>query len=303
MLNHLLITETYHPRLFDGLRQLPYAWDHLPQPTQTELYAALAKTQVWVLRGAIRVEESILVQAPRLRVIIRPGSGTDHIDHAALERRGIQLYTTPHANAVPVAEYVLSTLTFLCRRLWVAALTQREGHWHRRTFIGDELASLTIGLIGFGHNGSLTARRLAAAGAKVLVYDKYKGGFSGEGIQEAPLERLFAEANALSLHIPLTPETKGWANRAFWEAFQHPIYLINAARGEILSLPDLVWALQAGRVLGAAIDVLPAEPPSILSPADRAAWEILQQHPAVLLTPHIAGLTQQSEYRLSLIHI
>ena len=299
MPKHILLTETHHPHLLESLPALPCTWTYLPKPTPDDVIAHLPEAHVWILRGAIPVTEALLAHASRLEAIIRPGSGTDHIDHLALKRRGIQLLTTPYANAAPVAEYVLAVLTLLTRQIWPAALSLQKGHWERRAFLGHEVSTLTVGIIGFGNNGSQTAYRLAAAGARVLAYDKYKGGFGGYGIEEAPLERLLAEATAVSFHIPLTPETRGWANREFWEAFRHPLYVVNAARGEILSLPDLVQAIETGKVLGAALDVLPQEPPTSLAPDDRTALEYLRAHPRVIVTPHIAGLTHESEYRLA----
>ena len=299
MPKHILLTETHHPHLLESLPALPCTWTYLPKPTPDDVIAHLPEAHVWILRGAIPVTEALLAHAPRLEAIIRPGSGTDHIDHLALARRGIQLFTTPYANAAPVAEYVFAVLTLLTRQIWSAALSLQKGHWERRAFLGHEVSTLTVGIIGFGNNGSQTAYRLAAAGARVLAYDKYKGGFGGYGIQEAPLERLFEEATAVSFHVPLTPQTRDWANREFWRAFRHPLYVVNAARGEILSLPDLVHAIETGKVLGAALDVLPQEPPTSLAPDDHKALEYLRTHPRVILTPHIAGLTHQSEYRLA----
>jgi len=299
MPKHILLTETHHPHLLESLPALPCTWTYLPKPTPDDVIAHLPEAHIWILRGAIPVTEALLAHAPRLEAIIRPGSGTDHIDHLALARRGIQLFTTPYANAAPVAEYVFAVLTLLTRQIWSAALSLQKGHWERRTFLGHEVSTLTVGIIGFGNNGSQTAYRLAAAGARVLAYDKYKGGFGGYGIQEAPLERLFEEATAVSFHVPLTPQTRDWANREFWRAFRHPLYVVNAARGEILSLPDLVHAIETGKVLGAALDVLPQEPPTSLAPDDHKALEYLRTHPRVILTPHIAGLTHQSEYRLA----
>jgi D-3-phosphoglycerate dehydrogenase len=299
MPKHILLTETHHPHLLESLPALPCTWTYLPKPTPDDVIAHLPEAHIWILRGAIPVTEALLAHAPRLEAIIRPGSGTDHIDHLALARRGIQLFTTPYANAAPVAEYVFAVLTLLTRQIWSAALSLQKGHWERRTFLGHEVSTLTVGIIGFGNNGSQTAYRLAAAGARVLAYDKYKGGFGGYGIQEAPLERLFEEATAVSFHVPLTPQTRDWANREFWETFRHPLYVVNAARGEILSLPDLVHAIETGKVLGAALDVLPQEPPTSLAPDDHKALEYLRTHPRVILTPHIAGLTHQSEYRLA----
>jgi D-3-phosphoglycerate dehydrogenase len=299
MPKHILLTETHHPHLLESLPALPCTWTYLPKPTPDDVIAHLPEAHIWILRGAIPVTEALLAHAPRLEAIIRPGSGTDHIDHLALARRGIQLFTTPYANAAPVAEYVFAVLTLLTRQIWSAALSLQKGHWERRTFLGHEVSTLTVGIIGFGNNGSQTAYRLAAAGARVLAYDKYKGGFGGYGIQEAPLEKLFEEATAVSFHVPLTPQTRDWANREFWGAFRHPLYVVNAARGEILSLPDLVHAIETGKVLGAALDVLPQEPPTSLAPDDHKALEYLRTHPRVILTPHIAGLTHQSEYRLA----
>ncbi len=299
MPKHILLTETYHPHLIHSLKTLPCTWTHLPKPTPADLYPNLAQAHIWILRGALRVTDSLLEHAPHLQAIIRPGSGIDHIDLSAIEKRGVRLYATPHANASPVAEYVLTTLTLLSRQIWAAALNLRNGLWERHSHTGHELHTLTVGIIGFGHNGSQTAYRLAAAGVKVLAYDKYKGGFSGYGVTEAPLEKIFEEANAISFHIPLTMETRGWINRRFWAAFRNPLYVVNASRGEVLSLPDLVEAIESGKVLGAALDVLPQEPPTRLSPEDLAAWDYLRTSPKVLLTPHIAGLTHESEYRLA----
>lgn len=299
MCGPILITETHHPLLFEGLDRLGYKWYHLPDPTLSSVEAYLPQVTGWILRGAIPVTEALLEKAPKLRFLIRPGSGVDHINLPALRLRNIALYTTPQANALPVAEYVLAALLILTRQLYPAALALREGQWLRKAHIGHELSNLTIGIIGFGHNGSLTARLLAQLGARVLAYDRYKGGFGGQGIEEAPLERLFQEAQALSFHIPLTPLTRGWADRHFWKQFSHPIWIINAARGEILVLSDLLQALEEGRVLGAALDVLPQEPPTHLPPSEAEALSALQKHPRLFLTPHIAGLTHESEKRLA----
>ncbi len=295
----ILITETYHPLLFEGLEQLGLVWHHLPNPTSSAVQTYLSQVTGWILRGAIPVTESLLAQAPHLRFIIRPGSGVDHLDIDALQRRNVALYTTPQANAAPVAEYVLATLLMLTRQLYPGALAMRTGQWSRKAHTGHELSSLTVGIIGFGHNGSLTARLLSQMGARVLAYDRYKGGFGGQGVEETTLEYLFQEAQAVSFHVPLTPLTRGWANRDFWSRFRHPVWVINAARGEILVLADLVWALEHGQVLGAALDVLPQEPPIHLPPSEAQALRTLQQHPRIILTPHIAGLTHDSEKRLA----
>ncbi|MEN2992069.1 MAG: NAD(P)-dependent oxidoreductase [Bacteroidia bacterium] len=297
----VLLTETYHPFLLTALAETPYFRSvHLPHPTPAALQAALSTAQIWILRGAVPVDASLLSYAPNLRWIIRAGSGTDHIDKKALQARGIQLFTTPSANAATVAEYVLMAVLLLARRILPAYHDLREkGIWSRRTYPGREVASLTIGLIGYGTNGSRTAQLLRLLGARILAYDKYKAGFATSGIEEVPLEKIWEEADICSLHVPLTPETKGWVAAEFLAKFRKPIALINAARGEIVSLAALAQALQTGKVWGAALDTLPYEPPYNLPPAEAEAWNYLQRHPAVLLTPHIAGLTEESELRMA----
>lgn len=297
----VLLTEAYHPLLPETLRShRRVRLYHLARPTESELFAALADAEVWIMRGAFPVDELCLQHAPKLRAVIRAGSGTEHIDKVALHRRGIRLYSTPQANAVSVAEYVLTAILMLSRRFLSAHHALRTtGEWLRRQSIGRELASLTVGVVGFGQNGSRTAHLLAALGARVLVYDKYKAGFGGLGVEEVPLEAIFERVDVLSLHVPLTKETAGWVNGEFLGRFHKPIALINPARGGIVHLPSVVQALKEGRLWGAAIDTFPAEPPEKLPPADAEALAFLRAHPSVLLTPHIAGLTEESERRLA----
>lgn len=297
----MLLTENYHPLLLETLRRRSdLRVLHLPGPDFDRLPQALSEAHLWVLRGAIPVDEPLLAQAPHLQLLIRAGSGTEHIQVEALRKRGILLYTTPQANAAPVAEYVASAVVLLCRQLLPAHHKLRESHlWSRRAFMGREIASLTVGIVGFGHNGSRTAHLLRQLGARVLAYDKYRAGFGSQGIEEASLETLWLQADVLSLHVPLTEETRNWVDEAFLERFHKPIALINAARGGIVSLPAVARALENGKLWGVALDTLPQEPPERLSTSDREAWEYLCRHPAVLLTPHIAGLTQESELRLA----
>ncbi|MDW8417162.1 MAG: NAD(P)-dependent oxidoreductase [Bacteroidia bacterium] len=297
----VLLTESYHPFLLSKLTLHKFlSITHIESPTLEHLLSPLSHAHVWIMRGAIPVDGSVLRYAPRLQLIIRAGSGTEHIDKKAIQDLGIQLRSTPHANALPVAEYVVAAILMLSRRFLSAHhLIRDTAQWARKSSMGRELASLTVGIIGFGQNGSRTAQILATLGAKILAYDKYKGGFGGAGVTETTLERIYEEADVLSLHVPLTAETAGWIDSAFLRNFRKPIAVINAARGGILSLPAVVEGLETGRLWGAAIDTLPAEPPTQLTPSDYESWEKLRKHPAVLLTPHIAGLTEESELRLA----
>jgi len=173
----------------------------------------------------------------------------------------------------------------------------KEGIWRREENKGLELQSRTVGIIGYGVMGSQFARLLAAMGTTVLAYDKYKTGYADPGITESTLEELHQKCDIISLHLPLTQETRYFADSAFFNAFQYPIYFINTARGPILQTDALVQAMKAGKVLGAGLDVLEYEkksftslfegemPPSLL-------WLMNQEN--VLLSPHVAGWTKES---------
>jgi len=173
----------------------------------------------------------------------------------------------------------------------------REGFWRREENRGTELGGKTVGLIGYGHNGRATARKLSGFDVRILAYDKYKDGFSDSYVEEVGLDRLFEEADVLSLHIPLTVETRQLVNEEFLQQFRKPIFFINAARGEIVEVPAVLKALEERRILGAAFDVLPVEKFPALS---EAAWyrELIGRDD-VLLSPHIGGWTFESYYKLS----
>lgn len=297
----VLLTESYHPFLINRLESHEaFSVTHIKSPDSEELSTVLSQAHVWIMRGAIPVTKETLQKALNLKLIIRAGSGTEHIDREAIQEAGIELRSTPHANALPVAEYVVAAILMLCRQFLLAHHAIREkALWLRRESMGREMASLTVGIIGFGHNGSRTAQLLATLGAQVFAYDKYKGGFGGAGVKETTLEEIYENADVLSLHVPLTTETAGWVDSRFLKRFRKPIALINAARGGIVDLSALIEGLEAGWLWGVALDTLPAEPPEKLSARDYQAWKALQKHPAVLLTPHIAGLTEESELRLA----
>ena len=159
--------------------------------------------------------------------------------------------------------------------------------------------SLTVGLIGYGNNGSATTRRLSGFGCRVLAYDKYLQNYGNEFAQEASLEQIMAEADVLSLHIPLTDETRMMINDDFIDRFGKPFYLINAARGEIVSLSAVVRGLESGKIRGACLDVLENEKLAKLTPEQQASFDYLKQSDRVILTPHIAGWTHESYVRIN----
>ncbi|MGQ9863248.1 MAG: NAD(P)-dependent oxidoreductase [Bacteroidia bacterium] len=290
---HILITEHFDTHLFQQLEAEGYTYLHLVAPFEG-LQEALRHTTLWIQRGAIPVTSELLTCAPNLNLIIRGGSGVEHIDLEALRRRGIQLYTTPHANAPTVAEHCLALLLALIRRIPYHQKALKSRLWSRKAFLAPELFSLSVGILGYGHTGKAFAHLLRQLGVQVWVYDKYKRGIEEKGIRQVTLQELQKQVDVVSFHLPLTPQTIHFADARFWAGFAKPIYVLNASRGEILVLEDLIDALQKGRILGAGIDVFPQEPPF-----DLPVWEKLLRREEVILTPHVAGLSQESERRLA----
>lgn len=253
------------------------------------LRQALAGATALIVRNRIRVDGALLEAAPRLRVVGRLGTGLDNVDQEALGARGVALVHAPGANAPGVAEYVLAALFHLARGLPRAA--QGED---RLALGGFELAGKTLGLVGLGEVGLRVAHRAKTLGMRVVGYDPlrrpWEAALEVAGVEFLPLEEVLAEAQFLSLHAPLTPETRGLVGREVLARMRPGAYLINTARGELVDHHALYEALRSGHLAGAVLDVTDPEP----LPPDHPLRELEN----CLLTPHIAGLTRESQARV-----
>lgn len=255
------------------------------------------EVDVLIIRSRLPVNAGFLARFPRLRVIGRLGAGLENIDLAAAEARGITCLRVPEGNARAVAEHALAMLLSLLNHLPRAQREVREGLWIREANKGRELQALTVGIVGHGVMGSAFANLLDAMGVKVLAYDKYKTGFASGGVEEVSWEQLQARADVVSLHLPLTAETRGLVDADWLAGFARPIHLLNTARGPIVRSADLVDALAQGRVLSAGLDTLEYEKANFTSLFDGDMPEALAALLAlenVIITPHIAGWTQES---------
>jgi len=287
----ILVAEELDPRGLELLEGGGYPFCYQPDLWRNPegLRRALAGAAALIVRNRIRVDSALLEVAPRLRVVGRLGTGLDNVDQEALRARGVALVHAPGANAPGVAEYVLATLFHLARNLPRAA----QGG-DRLALGGFELAGKTLGLLGLGEVGLRVAHRAKALGMRVVGYDPlrrpWEAALEVAGVEFLPLEEVLAEAQFLSLHAPLTPETRGLIG---WEALARMrpgAYLINTARGELVDHHALCEALQSGLLAGAVLDVTDPEP----LPLDHPLRELEN----CLLTPHIAGLTRESQARV-----
>ncbi len=296
----ILIVDDVHPILMDRLSLLPQiVIDFQPQIPAEQIAEAMRKANGLVIRTKTHISGSMLAAAPKLRWVARAGAGLDNIDEAAAAALDIQLFNAPEGNRDAVGEHVIGMLLSLFNKLTTAHAEVSKGIWQRETNRGIELMGKTVGLIGYGNNGRATAKKLSGFGVKVLAYDKYLSGYGDQYTNEAGMERLFESCDILSLHLPLTAESRGLVDANYLGRFEKPIYLINAARGELVKLADLKTALDRGRVLGACLDVLENEKLTSFHPAEKELHQALVNSGKVLFTPHVAGWTVESFRKIS----
>ncbi len=295
----ILIADEMHPSLFAMLDEAGFTYDYQPAITRPELVERLHSFAGLIIRSKTKVDEALLSHAPNLTFIGRAGAGLDLLDMAVIERRGIRVFHAGAGNRDAVAEHTVGMLLALLANILKADREVRQGIWNREGNRGYELGSLTVGIVGYGNNGQATARRLSGFGCRVLAYEKFRRNYGDSFAHEASLSDIIAEADVLSLHIPLTTDTRYLINDAFVTQFARPFYLINIARGEIVNLSAVVKGLDSGKIRGACLDVLENEKLKTLTPDQQQAFDYLRQSDRVVLTPHIAGWTHESYVRIN----
>jgi (S)-sulfolactate dehydrogenase len=259
------------------------------------LYAALGDCRALIVRNRTQVRAPLLTAAPRLKVVGRLGVGLDNIDVDACAARKIIVRPASGANDLSVAEYVITAALLLRRRAWYATSRLAAGEWPRMELIGGELSGARLGLIGFGAIARLTAIKAAALGMTVAAFDPFlpPDHAAWLNVTRQSFEEILSGCDVVSLHTPLTPQTRRMLDGAALRRMRSGAILINAARGGIVDESALAAALSSGHLGGAALDVFETEP---LTPAAAAVFKGI---PNLILTPHIAGVTEESNVRVS----
>lgn len=260
-----------------------------------ELKEQLKDADALIVRNQTQVNASLIDGASKLKVVGRLGVGLDNLNLPELRERGIPVVYGKNANAVSVAEYVLSAIFMTARRLNAASDDVKRGGWNRKAFTGEEVAGKTLGLIGIGEIGHRVAARVRALGMRVVGYDPFVSAFDypivETGIQLRDLTDVLQMSDYISLHVPLTAKTKHLIDEQSLAKMKPGAILINTARGGVVDEHALAKALANGRLSQAVLDVLEQEPP--------AADHPLMRLDNCILTPHVAGLTEQSQERVS----
>lgn len=295
----VLIVDDIHEVFLQKLKEAHIVFDYRPDMNLEQASAVIGAYAGLVIRSKFRVGKAFIDHAERLVFVARAGAGLDNIEEDYAAAKGIVLLNAPEGNRQAVAEHMTGMLLGLMNNFRQAQQQIAKGEWLREENRGTQLHGKTVALIGYGHNGQAMARCLSGFGVELLAYDKYRNGFGDSMVQEVGMDEIFARADVLSLHIPLTSETRQLVDSVYLERFYKPIFLLNGARGPIVDPPAVLAAIRAGRVRAAALDVLPVE--SFPALEAQTWFEELSNHPQVMLTPHIAGWTTESYYDIALV--
>lgn len=303
-MKRVLITDDCHPVLTEGLTKLGFTCDYRPDITLQETRRVIPGYEGLIINSKILVDRAFLDAAAKLAFVGRLGSGMEIVDRAYAAERGVAVLSSPEGNRNAVAEHALGMLLALANNLLRADREVRRNTWQREANRGWELSGKTIGIVGFGHTGSQFARKLSGMEMTVLAFDKYKhAGYAAEmpWVRETTLDDIQKRSDIISLHLPLTAETMHLVDDQFIDKCLRGFVLINTARGACVKTGDVVAALEDGRIGGACLDVFENEKPTTFSDAEKALYERLLQRENVVLSPHIAGWTQESKRRLATV--
>lgn len=301
-MNKVLFIDHTHPLLPELLSQAGMECVQFQGETRDDLLALGDSFKGFVIRSKFSLDRQTLMHFPSLRFIGRVGAGMESIDQIAATELGIACLNSPEGNRDSVAEHALGMILALFHKLCRADHEVRQGLWQREKNRGIELRGKTVGIIGYGNMGRAFAYRLKSFGVEVLAYDKYLKAYGDAWAREADMEELFDKTDILSLHIPLTAETRHLVDEGYISRFAKNIFIINTARGPVINTSALVEAMKSGKVRGACLDVLEYENVSF-NGIDEAqdSLNYLKNSPETILTPHVAGWSAESEIRLARI--
>ncbi|WP_111391209.1 NAD(P)-dependent oxidoreductase [Algoriphagus aquaeductus] len=295
----ILIIDEMHLSILDMLEREGFQVTYSPKITRAEIIDQVSEYEGLIIRSKTPMDRELLEKATRLKFIGRAGAGLDQIDLDYLADRGVKLFHAAKGNRDAVAEHALGGLLALLNHIPKADQEVRKGIWDREGNRGHELMGKTVGIFGYGNMGKAFARRLRGFGVQILAFDKYKVDFGSAKVQEVIWEKLKAEADVLSIHVPLTSETRDFFTLQELKSFAKPIWLINTARGEVISFRTLNAALDQGILRGAVLDVLENEKFQKFSADQKAEFERLAQRENVIFSPHVAGWTFESYEKIN----
>jgi len=297
----VLVTDKVHPLLNEGLEQMGMTVVYEPKMPYDEVKKTVQEHNGIIINSKVICDESFLRTNKHLEFIGRLGSGLDIVDLPVAKSLGIEVIRSPEGNANAVAEHTIGMLLCLVNNIARANNEVSQLSWNREANRGIELEGRTLGVYGFGYTGSALANKLQSWGMNLITYDKYRTDIDKEApyVREVPLDELIESSDILSVHLPLTVETKGIINKGLLSKCKPGAIIINTSRGSILKTQDLLHHLKKGHISGACLDVLENEKMDQLTPNQRSVYTELLAMDQVIATPHVAGWTQESLVKIA----
>ena len=299
MIPKILISDAMHPSIVPILTELGFDVHYFPEISRSEILEILHNYVGLLIRSKTHVNKALIDAGSSLKFIARAGAGMDLIDVDYAKEKTIAVINAPEGNKDAVGEHAVGMILNLFNHMIKADSEIRRRIWKREENRGLELMDKTVGIIGYGNMGQSLASRLSGFGCEVIAYDKYKKDFSDEHVKEVTLSELFKKTDVLSLNVPLTDETFRMVDDEFIKNFKKNIFLINTSRGEIIPFKTILNQILAGKIKGAALDVLENEKFDQLTVEQDQLLKELFKFENILFTPHVAGWSKESYIKIN----
>ena len=292
----ILFLDKIHPDLKYNLTQQGIVCEEKITENKNQILKIINEFNGIIIRSRFKIDKNFIQKASHLNFIARFGSGMENIDVLEAKKHKIKCINAPKGNSNAVGEHTLGLLLSLMNNIQPSSLEVKNGQWKREENRGTELSKKTIGIIGYGNAGQAFSKKLIGFNCKILAYDKYKKKYQNKFVKKSSLKNIFKYSDVLSLHIPLNKETENLINNDFINKFSKNIFFLNTSRGKIVNTDDLITNIKSGKIIGAGLDVLEHENKNFekLDSTKNVTLEFLKKCPKVILTPHIAGWSFES---------
>lgn len=295
----VLITDNVHKIMLSEFEKAGFTCDYFPDITNDDVYNSIEQYEGIIINSRTKMLKKQIDKAKNLKFIGRLGSGMEIIDVEYAKIKEIKSFSVPEGNRDAVAEHAIGMLLSLFNNLNRADKELRNFEWNREKNRGIEIGGKTIAIIGYGNTGKALAKKLSGFDVEVLTYDKYLNNYTDNFAKEATMQEIFKKADIVSFHLPLTKETHFLCNDKYVNKFKKDIFIINSSRGEIIDLEKIFFQIKSKKIKGMCLDVFENEKVDTLSKNEIKFYSKLYELDSIILSPHIAGWTIESKYKIA----